>query len=357
VEDSKRFKKVLPSFNATFLSLIPKEEKVETPHKLHPISLCNFIYKLISKIIVNRLKSLLPSLISPEQLGYVEGRQILDNIILMHDLIHSLHSSKKPGILIKLDLSKAFDNLNWTYILMYFVVFGFSETWIQWISSLLSSTFFSILINGSPSPTFSLSPFLFILMGDPLLSSSFLMVEGLGRTIKEEVKTGNWKGISLHGEESPASHQQFVYDNMLMASPTVKEALTIKQVLNEFSKASGMCVNKEKSNIYFFNTPEPIQRHLTGILGFQPSKIPSNYLGVPLTGKSQKRKIWEDLLDKMEKRLGNWAFHSLNIANRLILIKKVLQALPIYRLSAIASCWITERGGESVIEKFNPFSP
>jgi hypothetical protein len=81
--------------------------------------------------------------------------QILDNIILAHELIHSLNSTKKPGMLIKLDLSKAFDNLSWDYIHNTLLAFGFSLPWIQWIMSLLTSSFFSILVNGSPSPTFS----------------------------------------------------------------------------------------------------------------------------------------------------------------------------------------------------------
>jgi hypothetical protein len=239
-------------------------------------------------------------------------------------------------MLIKLDLSKSFDSLNWNYILNILAAFGFSEIWIQWVHSLISTTFFSILVNGSPSPTFS--PTRGIHQGDPLSPFLFiLMEEGLGRDIKEEVALGNWKGISLHGEESPASHQQFVDDTMLMASPTLKESLTIKQVLHDFSEASGMCVNEEKSNIFFFNTPQSIQHHLTGLLGFQPSKLPSKYLGVPLTENSLKKKIWEDLLDKMEKKLGNWSFCSLNIASRLILIKSFLQAIPIYHLSVIAA--------------------
>ena len=74
--------------------------------------LCNVIYKLISKVIANRLKPLLPLLISPEQIGYVEGHQILDGIILSHEIIHSLKILKKPGMLLKLDLSKYFDKLS-----------------------------------------------------------------------------------------------------------------------------------------------------------------------------------------------------------------------------------------------------
>jgi hypothetical protein len=127
---------------------------------------------------------------------------------------------------------------------------------------LISMTFFSILVNGFPSPTFS--PSRGIRQGDPLSPFLFiLMAKGLGRDIKAEVVQGNWKGLSLHGEETPAMHQQFLDDTMLMATPTLKEALIIKQVLHDFSKASGMGINEEKSQLFFFNTPQPIQRHLT----------------------------------------------------------------------------------------------
>jgi hypothetical protein len=82
IEDSRKFLKVLPAFNSTFLTLIPKEEKVEDPNKFKPTTLCNVIYKIISKVIANCLKPLLPPLISQEQSNYVDGHRILDNIIL-----------------------------------------------------------------------------------------------------------------------------------------------------------------------------------------------------------------------------------------------------------------------------------
>ena len=84
----------------------------EDPRKLRPIALCNVIYKIISKVIANRLKPLLSFIISPEQAGFVEGRQILDGIILVHETIHSLKTTKTPSMLLKLDLSKAYDKLN-----------------------------------------------------------------------------------------------------------------------------------------------------------------------------------------------------------------------------------------------------
>ena len=92
VEEFRTKKGVLKAFNATFLTLIPKEVGADTLDKFRPIPLCNVIYKIISKVIANRLKPLLPMLISPEQSGFVEGRKILDGVILVHEVLHSLKS-------------------------------------------------------------------------------------------------------------------------------------------------------------------------------------------------------------------------------------------------------------------------
>ena len=113
VEDSRKFESILRALNSTFLTLIPKESGTKDLGKLRPISLCNFIYKIISKVIANSLKPLLPLIISPELEGFVEGRKILDGIILVHETIHSLKNTKTLGMLPKLDLSKAYDKLNW----------------------------------------------------------------------------------------------------------------------------------------------------------------------------------------------------------------------------------------------------
>ena len=90
-----------------FLSLVPKESGADSPDEFRPIALCNVIYKIISKVIANRLKMLLPSLICPKQYGFVEEFQILDGVILVHEVLHSLQSSRQLGMLIKLDITKA----------------------------------------------------------------------------------------------------------------------------------------------------------------------------------------------------------------------------------------------------------
>jgi hypothetical protein len=155
IEESRVSGKVLPALNATFLTLIPKEERVTNPKNFRPIVLCNVIYKIISKVIAMRLKPILPFIISKEQSGYVEGRQIMDSVILVHEVIHSLKTTRTPGMLIKLDLSKYFDRLSWHYMKALLLAFGFNNDWIAWVMHLISSIFFSILVNGVPSQPFS----------------------------------------------------------------------------------------------------------------------------------------------------------------------------------------------------------
>lgn len=326
---------MFPGLNATFIALVPKGEDSNKPDKYRPIALCNMIYKIISKVIANRLKPLLPLIISPEQSGYVEGRQITDGIILTHELIHSLKVTKKPGMLLKLDLSKAFDSLSWVYIHKILTTFGFAPSWIRWIYSLISSAFFSVLINGIPSATFR--PSRGIRQGDPLSPFLFvIMAEGLGRSITAAKINRRLRGLSFHN--SPVhTHQQFVDDNMLFAHPSVQEARLIKSLLSTFSDASGALINRVKSQIFFFNTPVTTQRAIERILGFTSTSLPSKYLGAPLTSSALKHSSWKHLLEKLEDHLFLWTNRSLNMAGRVILIKVVLQSMPLYLFSILAA--------------------
>lgn len=110
---------------------LPGSDPEEWLQGFRPISLCNFVYKILATIIVNRLKSILPDLIAQEQTGFVKGRQITDGIIMAQEVIHSLKSSRVPGMLIKLDLAKAFDRLSWNYLAGIPKTSGFDQIWIN----------------------------------------------------------------------------------------------------------------------------------------------------------------------------------------------------------------------------------
>jgi hypothetical protein len=266
----------------------------------------------------------------------MEGRQILDSVILAHEVIHSLQKTKTPGMLLKLDLSKSFDKISWEYMHAMLLAFGFNQNWVTWIVNLTSLAFFSILINGVPSKPFS--PSRGIRQGDPLSPFLFIILaEGLSRSIHAAIDSKLLTGLSLHGISPPISHSQFVDDPLLMGSPTVREASSLLDIMQTFVDASGLECNKEKSQIFFFNTPPPVQCHISGLLGFNRSSLPPKYLGIPLINNAHQNSSWKHLLSSFSKKISSWTYRALNLPNHLILLQAVLQALLIYVFFALAA--------------------
>lgn len=120
VQDFFSTKHILKEFNSTFITLIPKIEYRTTPKDFRPISLCNTIYKIISKLLAIRMKPFLDKLISPYQSAFVHGRQITDNIIIAHEITHTMRLERKKQkekgyMALKIDMFKAFDRVEWTF--------------------------------------------------------------------------------------------------------------------------------------------------------------------------------------------------------------------------------------------------
>ena len=149
-----------------------------------PISLCNTVYKIVSKVLVQRIRPLLPNLISPMQAVFLKGRKGSDNVIIAQELVHSIGKSKgKEGyMVIKIDLEKAYDRLEWSFIRLVLTHFGFPNNIIQLIISCVSSTSTSLLFNGSKLPAFY--PSRGIKQGDPISPYLFILcMEFLGPQI------------------------------------------------------------------------------------------------------------------------------------------------------------------------------
>jgi hypothetical protein len=140
--------------NTSFLALIPKDKNASSFDRFRPISLCNVSYKILAKIIANRLKNLLPQLILPNQGGFVEKRQIWDNITLVQEAIHSSFNNKEKGMVIKIDMENAFDRVKHEFLYEVLKKFGFNHSFISWIGACISTPWIAPLINGRPTPFF-----------------------------------------------------------------------------------------------------------------------------------------------------------------------------------------------------------
>lgn len=158
--------------NTSFISLIPKRADPTTPKEYQPISLICCQYKVIAKLLANRLLTVLPYIISNTQSAYIKERQITDGPMIINELISWSKKLKSKMMIFKVDFKKAFDSINWNFLDNVMTQLGCGITWRNWIKGCFKSATASVLINGSPSKEFSLerglrqgdpvSPFLFL---------------------------------------------------------------------------------------------------------------------------------------------------------------------------------------------------
>lgn len=182
--------------NSNFLGLIPKVNKPQTFGDYMLISLCKLCYKIITKIIENKLKPLLSRSLSEEQLGFLKGQHIHDAIGMVHECLHSIKRKSTNSMVLKLDLQKAYDCINWDLLRMILIQIGLGIDMTNWIMSCIVSSSFVVLLNGEATDFFKsgrglrqgcpLSPLLFI-----------LVMEGLSLLLKESQRNGLMTGIKV----------------------------------------------------------------------------------------------------------------------------------------------------------------
>ncbi|CAL1403132.1 unnamed protein product [Linum trigynum] len=203
--------RMLRSFNHTWLTLIPKVDQVESIRQLRPISLCQFVYKIITKIMAERLAGVLPEIISTGQNAFIRDRQIVENILLGHELMHYLKlktRGKKGYMALKVDMEKAYDRVEWSFLLAVLEKMGFSSVWLGWVQECLQSASFSVLMNGAPSGFFRSSRGL--RQGDPLSPLLFVLcTEGFAALLRKAISEKRLEGVKVAPRAPRISHLFF----------------------------------------------------------------------------------------------------------------------------------------------------
>ena len=187
------------SLNSIFISPIPKIKNPKKVSDFRPISLCNVIYKLISKVLVNCLKLVLPNIASDSQSAFLSGRLITDNVLVAFETLHYLKRKTKGKLgfmALKLDMSKAYDRVELIFLEKVMKHLGFANRLIQIIMSCMSSVSYVVLLNGQPVG--NIKPFRGLRQGDPLSPYLFLLCAlGLQGLLKKAEVNGEINGVSI----------------------------------------------------------------------------------------------------------------------------------------------------------------
>jgi hypothetical protein len=322
-------------YNNTHICLIPKKSNPDHPSDFRPISLCNVTLKIITKTIANRLKNILPNVISPNQSAFVPGRLITDNTLLAYEIFHYFkQSSSKEGFIgIKTDMAKAYDRVEWIFLKTTLEIMGFPNHLTSIIVNCVTNVTFSILINGQPSQHFKpqrgrsqgdpLSPYLFILCAN--------VFSGLITKAQNEKKL---HGVKVANGAPEISHLLFADYNLLLCRATPQEAMVIKDIIQDYQEASGQLVNLGKSEICYSKLVNANKREeINHILPMNRVAHFSKYLGMPTHVGRSKRQVFNYIQDSVWKKIKGWKARNLSFAGRSTLIKAVAQAVPTYVMS------------------------
>ena len=347
---------VLPAgINDTHIRLIPKIASPQLVSDYRLIALCNVYYKIISKILTRRLQPVLDLVISPNQSAFVPGRAISDNVLITHEVLHTLKASKaekRCAMAVKTDMSKAYDRLEWEFIEAVLLRMGFHSKLVNWIVQCVSYVTYSFLINGSPRGR--VRPSREIRQGDPLSPYLFILCsEVLSGLCNRAQEDGSLNGIRVARGSHFINHLLFADDTMffLQSDKTSREAL--KGILKRYEAASGQLINAEKSAITFSSMTLSSLRHaVKNDLQIQKEGRTGKYLGLPEHFGRRKKDLFAGIVDRIKQKASGWSNRFLSSAGKLVMLKSVLSPIPSHSMTCFKSPKSLTKRIQSAVTRF-----
>jgi hypothetical protein len=304
--------------------------------QFRPISLWKVLYKIVSKVIANQLKVVLPEIISLEQLAFVPGRLITDNIIVAYECLHFMKRNKALKhchCALKLDMMKACDRIEWQYLEPIMLKLGFSNRWGSLVMSMVNSVSYSVLFNGKKLDEFK--PMRGIRQGDPISPYLFLLeAEGRSGLLKSRDQSSQLSGLQVALSTLPVNHWLFADDSLLFFKANGAGATEVSNLLQSSCQASGQKINNNKSSVFFGKgCLEILREEVKVVLNVQTETLNERYLGMPSDIGSSKMGAFKYLKDILWGKVKGWIEKMISVAGKEILIKSVAQAVPVYSMS------------------------
>jgi len=326
--------RLIKGVNATFISLIPKVDSPQRVNDFTPLSLLGCMYKVLAKILANRLQVVIGSVVSDSQSAFVMGKQILDGILVAYEAVDEARRQHKDTLLFKVDFKKAYDSIDLNYLDKVMHKMNFLTLWRKWMSACIGTATASVLVNGCPTNEFPMERGL--RQGDPLSPFLFLLVaEGFNVLKVSLIEAGLFRGYYVGNGASAVclSHLQFADDTLIIGEKCWFNVRSIRALLMNFEHVSGLKVNFNKSILTRVNVSYSWLHEAALVLKFRVGAFLFVYLGMPIGCDSRRLDFWKPILNSIISRLSSWKSKFLSFDGRLILLKYVMSSLPVYFLS------------------------
>lgn len=317
---------------AGVIKLIPKGQNTNELSKWRPLTMLNHTEKLAAKLVASRIKGVITKLVDPQQTGFIEGRDIFDNLITFRMAQDFTRQHKQAAVFLKLDFAKAYDRVLHHYLWAVLRAMHFPEHLVTLIQGLTVGASSKVHTNGLFTDSFPLgrgvrqgcplSPLLFALTTQPLML-----------LFKKKLAEGNLLGLPIDNQIS-LCYQLFADDTGLFLSATENEFQQAREVIAIFEDISGALLNVGKSVMVPIFLPEsqyPDWMDSVGCVVAKPGEV-QEYLGCPIGYRISPQNEVNFLMDKLRKKLRPWTLRCLSLASRVIYIKHVLRSVPAYHL-------------------------
>lgn len=291
--------------NATVISLIPKFNGASSLTDFRPVSLCNTVYKTISKMLSARLKPITQASVQLNQVGFIKGRVLADNVLLASELVADFHKRGRvtKGCL-QVDISKAFDSIEWDFVLNILHAFDIPAEFIKWIQTCITSPYYSVAVNGELAGFFLGKKGL--RQGDPISSSLFVMaMDILLKELDKAVQEGKF-GAHPDCLHPLVTHLSFADDLLIFFDGSSSSLRGILSVLRDFQRRSGLALNLRKTCVFVNGNDDGVSSDMAAEFGISQGSLPVKYLGLPLLSRKARRMDYQPLLDKVRSRVTSW---------------------------------------------------
>lgn len=306
-------------FNESLIALIPKKEAHRAVDSWRPISLLSTFYKIIVKVLADRIAPFMDSWLFPEQRGFTKGRCILDNLLLVREVKAHLNRNKTPAVLIAFDFSKAYDRVSWPFLWRCMDKYGFGNNFRCWLTILSEEAGVRVIVNGDLMECFDigrsvqqgcpLAPFLFVILND-FLSWRFRRNKKI-------------KGIrDPEGKEHKIS--LLADDTFIFSEPSSCSLSAVLREMRIFSFLSGLILNWEKSVILGINLRELLPACVQHMQMLEEDEQ-TRYLGAPIMLGDKIEAIGQEVLRRIVDKANKLQIMRLSMAGRCLALNAIIE--------------------------------